>query len=220
MERKISMHAGIMDKYDPDKRIGLIVDEWGTWFEVEPGTNPGFLYQQNTMRDAMVAAIHLDIFNRHCDRVFMANIAQTVNVLQAIILTKDDKMVLTPTYHVFDLYQHHMDAKQLECAIEAEKTGTEKYALPGVTASASEKDGMITITLSNLSPDKAEEVEIMPGRSAAKATGRILQGKMDAYNDFGNAPLKTQTFDDFEIHDGILHVKMPPCAVAEIRLNL
>ena len=98
MDQLVTDHAAIMDKYDPDKRVGLIVDEWGTWFEVEPGTNPGFLYQQNTMRDAMVAALTLDIFNKHCDRVYMANIAQTVNVLQAIILTEDGKMVLTPTY--------------------------------------------------------------------------------------------------------------------------
>ena len=99
MEKRVSEHAEIMDKYDPDKRVGLIVDEWGTWFEVEPGTNPGFLYQQNTMRDAMVAAVTLDIFNKHCDRVFMANIAQTVNVLQAIILTEDGNknLCLRPT---------------------------------------------------------------------------------------------------------------------------
>ena len=220
MERKIKMHADIMDRYDPDKRIGLIVDEWGTWFEVEPGTNPGFLYQQNTMRDAMVAAVHLDIFNRHCDRVFMANIAQTVNVLQAIILTKDEKMVLTPTYHVFDLYQHHMDAKQLECVVEAEKTGTEKHVLPGITASASEKDGMITVTLANLSPDRTKEVEIAAGGKVTEAAGRILQGKMDAYNDFDRAPLKTETFGDFAMIDGGLRVKMPPCSVAEIRLGV
>ena len=220
MERKIQLHADIMDKYDPEKRVGLIVDEWGTWFEVEPGTNPGFLYQQNTMRDAMVAAVHLDLFNRHCDRVFMANIAQTVNVLQAIILTKDEKMVLTPTYYVFDLYQHHMDAKQLECMIEAEKLGTEDYSVPGITASASEKDGMITLTLSNLSPDRAEDVEIVPGIPAAEAAGRILLGKPDAYNDFDRAPLKAEPFNDFTFRDDILAVKMPACSVAEIRIRV
>ena len=99
-----------MDRYDPEKRVGLIVDEWGTWYDVEPGTNPGFLYQQNTMRDALVAAITLNIFNRHCDRVVMANLAQTVNVLQSVLLTEGDKVVLTPTYHVFDLYKAHQGA--------------------------------------------------------------------------------------------------------------
>ena len=219
IDRLVTMHSEIMDKYDPDKRVGMIVDEWGTWFEVEPGTNPGFLYQQNTMRDAMVAAVTLDIFNRHCDRVFMANIAQTVNVLQAIILTKEDKMVLTPTYYVFDLYKNHMDAKELGCEIEAEKLGTEKYSVPGVTASASEKDGYVTVTLSNLDPDKADEVVIsLPG--AGEVTGRILQGKMDAYNDFGNSPLKTETFSDFEVRGDEILVRMPACSVAEIRVKI
>jgi len=219
MERKINMHTEIMDKYDPEKRVGLIVDEWGTWFEVEPGTNPGFLYQQNTMRDAMVAAIHLDLFNRHCDRVFMANIAQTVNVLQAIILTQDEKMVLTPTYYVFDLYQHHMDAKELKCGIEAEQMGTEKHSMPGITASASEKDGTVTVTLSNLSPDRAQEV-VVAGVPAVKAEGRILQGRMDAYNDFDNAAISTKPFTDFEIRGGEITVRMPACAVAEIRISM
>ena len=220
MERKIQLHADIMDKYDPDKRIGLIVDEWGTWFEVEPGTNPGFLYQQNTMRDAMVASIHLDLFNRHCDRVFMANIAQTVNVLQAIILTKDEKMVLTPTYHVFSLYQHHMDAKELGCTIEAERLGTDQYRLPGITASASEKDGIITVTLSNINPDEAEDVGIEMKEAVSEATGRILQGKMDEFNDFDHAPLKVTAFDDFTIRNGMLNVRMPACSVAEIRISV
>ena len=219
MDELLRRHGAIMDQYDPEKRVGLIVDEWGTWFDVEEGTNPGFLYQQNTMRDAMVAAIHLDLFNRHCGRVFMANIAQTVNVLQAIILTQEEKMVLTPTYYVFDLYQHHMDAKELACGIEAETLGTEKHSLPGITASASEKDGIVTVTLSNLSPDKGEEVVISAGQPAGKVTGRILQGKMDAYNDFGNAPLKAEAFTDFEIRGGEIAVNMPPCAVAEIRIS-
>ena len=219
MDQLVTEHAAIMDKYDPDKRVGLIVDEWGTWFEVEPGTNPGFLYQQNTMRDAMVAAVTLDIFNKHCDRVYMANIAQTVNVLQAIILTEDGKMVLTPTYYVFDLYQHHMDAKELACDIEAATLGTEKFQVAGVTASASEKNGFVTVTLSNLDPDNGDEVVIrLPG--AAEVTGRILQGKMDAYNDFGNSPLKTEAFSDFDACGDEIRVRMPACSVAELRVKI
>ena len=220
MERKIGLHTEIMDKYDPYKRVGLIIDEWGNWFEVEPGTNPGFLYQQNTMRDAMVAAVHLDIFNRHCDRVFMANIAQTVNVLQAIILTEGEKMVLTPTYHVFDLYQHHMDAKELACAIETGKIGTAEHSVAGITASASEKDGIITLTLSNLSPDTAEEVTVDLKAAVKETKGRILQGRMDAYNDFDSAPLQVEDFSDIRAVDGGLLVKMPACSVAEIRIGL
>ena len=220
IERKLMMHAKIMDRYDPKKRVGLIIDEWGTWFQVEPDTNPGFLYQQNTMRDAMVAAVSLDIFNRHCDRVLMANIAQTVNVLQAIILTEGGRMVLTPTYHVFDLYKEHMDAKELDCFIEAGVLGNEKYRLQGISASASEKNGKITVTVTNLNPDAGEDVVIsLQGGEIGKASGRILAGRADAYNDFGKKPaVQIRKFKDFEVKDGELHVKMPPCAVAEIRL--
>jgi len=219
IERKLMMHAKIMDRYDPQKRVGLIIDEWGTWFQVEPDTNPGFLYQQNTMRDAMVASVSLDIFNRHCDRVCMANIAQTVNVLQAIILTEGDKMVLTPTYHVFDLYKGHMDAKELDCFVEAEKAGNQKFSLPCVSASASEKDGKVTVTLSNLNPGKAEKVILqLRNEKISGAEGRILQGKMNEYNDFGHSPLKIEQFSDFTIRGGELRVKMPACSVAEIRL--
>ncbi len=219
IDRKIGLHAAIMDRYDPEKRVGLIIDEWGTWFQVEPDTNPGFLYQQNTMRDAMVAAVSLDIFNKRCDRVHMANIAQTVNVLQAIILTEGDQMVLTPTYHVFDLYKEHMDAKELDCYVEVEQTGTEKYPMPSVTASASEKDGRITLTVSNLEPEKAQEITVsLNGEAIRGAEGRILTGKMDEYNDFGKNTLAVKAFSDFEVKDGALVIRMPACAVAEIRL--
>ena len=219
MERKIRLHAAVMDRYDPEKRIGLIMDEWGTWFQVEPDTNPGFLYQQNTMRDAMVAAVHFDLFARCCDRLFMANIAQTVNVLQAIILTEGDQMVLTPTYHVFDLYQDHMDARQLDCFIQSERIGTEKYGIGAISASASEKEGRITLTLSNLDPEKAREVDIsLRDEAIQQVSGRILTGAMDAWNDFGRSPLAVQPYTDFTVRDGRLKAKLPPCAVAELKL--
>ena len=126
MEELIYRHGAIMDQYDPEKKVGLIVDEWGTWFDVEVGTNPGFLYQQNTMRDALVAGINLNIFNKNCDRVKMANIAQIVNVLQSVILTEGEKMILTPTYHVFNMYKNHQDATLVESHIDTENIGVEE----------------------------------------------------------------------------------------------
>ena len=110
MEELVTKHEAIMDKYDPEKKIALVVDEWGGWYDVEPGTNPAFLFQQNTMRDAMLAGVTLNIFNNHCDRVRMANLAQMVNVLQAVILTNKEKIILTPTYHVMEMYNVHQDA--------------------------------------------------------------------------------------------------------------
>src|SRR5439155_22249597 len=113
MEDIINKHAAIMDKYDAAKKVGMIVDEWGNWFDPEPGTNPGFLYQQNTLRDALVAAINFDIFHQHCDRIPMTSVAQMINVLQAMILTDKEKMVLTPTYHAFEMYKVHQGATYL-----------------------------------------------------------------------------------------------------------
>lgn len=214
MEELVTRHSQIMDRYDPAKRVALIVDEWGNWFNVEPGTNPGFLYQQNTMRDAMVAAITLNVFMAHCDRVRMANLAQMVNVLQAIILTEGDKMVLTPTYHVFDLYKVHQNAKQVDCFVECGQVGENGFDLPQVIASASEKDGKITLTLANLSMDK-EAVADVAGVCLCKVQGRILQGEAGQYNDFDHAPLAVKPFDG--VKDG--QVTLPPCCVVELTIG-
>ena len=128
-------------------------------------------------------------------------------------------MVLTPTYHVFDLYKGHMDAKELDCFVEAEETGSDRFRMASVTASASEKDGRITLTLSNLEPEKAQEITVsLKGERISGAEGRILAGKMDEYNDFGSETLAVQPFTDFETRDGNLMIRMPACAVAEIRL--
>ena len=232
MEKLVTNHLAIMDRYDPAHKVGLIVDEWGGWYDVEPGTNPGFLYQQNTMRDAMIAAITLNIFNNHCDRVVMANLAQTVNVLQAVVLTEGDKMVLTPTYHVFDLYKAHQDARGLECYVDAEKVeGNFTYkeddpqpktpvSLEMLTASASEKDGVITLTAANLNPDEAKDVQVtIYGQKPGKVTARILQGEMNDYNDFDNAPLKPEAFTAFEAVDGGLVLHLPACCVVEVSIH-
>ena len=143
-----------MNKYDPAKNVALVIDEWGTWYDVEAGTNPGFLYQQNTLRDALVAGVSLNYFNKKADRIKMANLAQTVNVLQALILTKDEKIVLTPTYHVFEMYKVHQDATLLLFDITRQDfydyQGTK---LPALSISASrDKNGLIHITLVNIHP--------------------------------------------------------------------
>ena len=119
MDDLVTRHSAIMDRYDPQKKIGLIVDEWGAWYDVEPGTNPGFLYQQNTLRDALVAGVTLNIFNQHCDRVKMAAIAQLANVLQAMVLTDKEKMTVTPSYWVFEMYVPHHDATLLPSELQS-----------------------------------------------------------------------------------------------------
>jgi alpha-N-arabinofuranosidase len=187
IENVLKRHIAIMDQYDPDKRIGLMVDEWGAWWDVEPGTNPGFLYQQNTMQDAFVAAITLNIFNEHCDRVKMANLAQTVNVLQSLILTNGDKMILTPTYYVFDLYKVHQNATYLPSNLHSEDYQLGDKKIPALYASSSKaEDGTIHISLVNVNPDKAIELICdLRGGKFKKASGKILTApELNSHNTF------------------------------------
>ncbi len=189
MDELIRRHSEIMDKYDKEKRVALVVDEWGCWHEAKPGTNPGFLYQQNTLRDALVAGLTLNIFNNHADRVRIANLAQCVNVLQAVILTEGNKMVLTPTYHVFDMYKGHMGATLLDSQIASGVYQEENIILPMLNASSSIRDdGTITVTVCNINPDKDTELTINIDEETgkiAKASGLILTGdKMNVMNTF------------------------------------
>jgi alpha-N-arabinofuranosidase len=172
----ITKHKTIMDKYDPDKKVALVVDEWGTWYNVEPGTNPGFLFQQNTMRDAFVAALSLNYFNAKCDRIKMANIAQTVNVLQALIFTKEDKMVLTPTYHVFEMFKVHHDATLIPLDIDCGNYSYKNKELPALSASASkDKNGVLHVSLVNIDPKKSIDLNIdLKEISTKKVKARIL----------------------------------------------
>lgn len=222
MDELVTRHGAIIRRYDPDKRIGLIVDEWGTWYDVEPGTNPGFLYQQNTMRDALVAGINLNIFNKHSDIVVMANIAQTVNVLQAVILTEGEKMLLTPTYHVFDMYKEHQDAELVESYIETETIGMAKYTVPNLHESASvDADGKLHITLCNLSLNESCRIETeIIGKKAGNITGRILTGKMNDHNTF-DAPenVKPAVFDKMSVSQNGLTLEIPPVSVVSITIE-
>jgi alpha-N-arabinofuranosidase len=164
-----------------------VVDEWGTWYAVEPGTHPRFLYQQSTMRDAIVAATHFDIFNRNCDRVRMANIAQTVNVLQAMILTDKEKMLLTPSYHAFEMYAVHQDATMVPADIQSERYEHAGYSVPAVSASASvDADGRLHLSLSNANPSKDIPLKVfVRGLKAARVAGRVLQAPaMTTHNTF------------------------------------
>ncbi len=224
METLIQQHGAIMDKYDPKKVIGLIVDEWGTWYDVEPGTNPGFLYQQNTMRDALVASINLNIFNGHCDRVKMANIAQLVNVLQAVILTEGEKMILTPTYHVFDLYKNHMDGELVDSHMDTIQVGLEEqYMIPNLSQSVSQSvDGKLQLTINNASLTESYEVESIIAEATVKSVkGTILCNKMDAHNTF-EAPdtVKPAEFKDVTITNKGVIFTIPACSVLHLELEI
>jgi alpha-N-arabinofuranosidase len=219
----ITKQKVIMDRFDPAKVEGLVVDEWGTWYDVEPGTNPGFLYQQNTLRDALVASLTFDIFNKNCDRVKMANIAQTVNVLQAVILTKDDQIVLTPTYYAFKMYKVHQDATLLPIDLTCEKYDYDDDSIPSLSASASRSaDGLIHITMSNLNPNKEIRVtcELRGIDNPSFKRGEIITGKqINSYNDFGKAEeVKIEEFKSVKINNNVLTINLPAKSIVLVEL--
>lgn len=223
MDELIRRHGAIMDVYDPEKKIGMIVDEWGTWYTVEPGTNPGFLYQQNTIRDALVAAITLNIFNKHSDRVKMANLAQIVNVLQSVILTDGDKMIKTPTYHVFNMYKYHQDSMLLDSAIETEKIGVdETWQVPNLSESVSlDKDGVMHMTVANLSTDTSYPVDVdLGGFCWENVSAQILTGDIHDMNTF-EAPdtVHIKDFNGVEKTGNGLSFTLPAASVLHVAVK-
>jgi alpha-L-arabinofuranosidase len=223
MDELINKHSAIMDKYDPQKKLALVVDEWGGWYDVEPGTNPGFLYQQNTMRDAMIAGATLNIFNNHADRVRMANLAQTINVLQAVILTNKEKIVLTPTYHVMEMYKVHQDATLLPIDITTEDYDLGNEKLPALSASASKDSaGLIHISITNINADKAESVSIsIEGAKFKNVSGRILtSAKLQDHNTFDDPEkIKPRAFTETSLKDNVISLRIPPFSVIVLELK-
>jgi len=224
MEELIKRHGAIMDQYDPEKKIGMIIDEWGTWYDVEPGTNPGFLYQQNTMRDALVAGINLNLFNKNCDRVKMANIAQMVNVLQAVILTEGDKMVKTPTWHAFNLYKEHQDAQLVESYVETKQVGVcEDCMIPDLTESVSmDKSGKLHMTMTNASLTDNTEIEAIFAESPVKSVkGTILTGDMKAHNTFESPDeVHTAVFGAVTAKDNRVSFTIPAHSVLRLEIEI
>ncbi|TRY19709.1 alpha-N-arabinofuranosidase [Tessaracoccus rhinocerotis] len=226
VDELLTRHGNVMDVYDPSKRIGLVLDEWGTWFAVEPGTNPGFLYQQNTIRDALVASVHFDSFHRHADRLVMANIAQTVNVLQAVLLTDGDTLIKTPTYHVFEMNKGHQDAQLLQLswiggALPTRTVGNRE--IPLVSGSASTTAGRALISLSNLDLEASHEVIVdLRGHRVTDVAGRILTaGAVHAHNTADQPDaVVPRSFDVANVTDGRLAIELPAHSLVTLELTL
>lgn len=225
----INKHYQIMDKYDPDKKIDMILDEWGTWWNVEPGTNPGHLYQQNTMRDAMVAAVSLNTFHKYADRLKMSNIAQIANVLQSMVLTEGDKMILTPTYHVFKMYVPHqggnfipLDYSSPMKEVESERDEFKRF-VPMVSATATEKDGVVTLSLANTSLEDKAKISIpLSSLNVNKIKdGSILKSdKISDYNTFENPEnVKPVKFEGAKIKKDTLEIDLPSASIVTLSLN-
>jgi alpha-N-arabinofuranosidase len=224
MEENLKQQIAIMEKYDTAKRIAIIADEWGNWHDAEPGTNPAFLYQQNTLRDALSAGIYLNIFNNHCDRVKMANLAQTVNVLQAVVLTQGDKMVKTPTFYVFKMYNVHHDALLLPTEVSCEKYTFEDKEMPALSVSASKNaDDEINITIVNVNPNKAVTTSILTDTNESlnvRDASIITAETMNAYNDFNHDEnVNLKQFSDYETKNDELYVSIPAKSIIQLTIT-
>ena len=225
MDKIVQGHKTRMDKFDPEKRVALAVDEWGVWTDPLPGTEPGFLQQQNSIRDALIASATLDILNKHSDRVRIANIAQTVNVLQAMILTDGDQMIKTPTYHVFDMYKVHYDTKLLASSLQSSSYFFNGEEIPAISSTVSKNSrGVIHVTMTNLHATEPQEVAItIHGQEISRAgNGSMLTaGEVDAINTFDNPNrVSPAPYEAYTLLDGNnLTLQLPPKSVIVLRLE-
>ncbi len=221
MDEFITRNSKVLDKYDPDKKVGLIVDEWGGWYNEDASGN-GLLYQQNTIRDAMIAGMTLNIFNNHADRVHMANLAQTVNVLQAVILTKGEQMILTPTYHVMNMYKVHQNATLVPAEV-SNMTNLTEGQIPAVSVSASlDAMGKMHISLTNIDDQNSQPVKMaINGFKMKNVTGEILTSdQVQDHNTFENpTKVEPRDFSDIKVRNGNLEVNLPPVSVLVLELK-
>src|SRR5262249_5945160 len=219
----IQKHSAIMDKYDPQKRVGLMVDEWGTWYDSEPGRDMGALFQQNTLRDAIVAGVNLNIFQKHGDRVRMANIAQMVNVLQAMVLTDKEKMALTPTYYVFKMYRVHQGATMIPVDLSAPEYKLGDVAIPSLSASASrDAEGRLHISIVNLDPNRDAEISTTLWGGALKSvSGEVLTAPaMNAMNTFDQPnAVKPAPFSGYKLQGSELTLNIPGKSIVVLELK-
>ncbi|MDO4823295.1 MAG: alpha-L-arabinofuranosidase C-terminal domain-containing protein [Bacteroidales bacterium] len=233
IEEVIKKQIAIMDQYDPKGKVDLLVDEWGTWWDEEPGSIRGHLYQQNTMRDAMVAAFSLNVFHQYTKRIKMTNIAQIANVLQSMVLTKDDKMVLTPTYHVFKMYTENMGATNIPLKVSCDQfiaeneryktDGTPNRVSPYISASASKKsDGTVTINLANADLANSNKVTIDVSGIQGKVTNATIltSANVSDHNTFDNPnKVSTKEFKNAKISNGKLVVDMPKMSIVVLQIK-
>lgn len=221
MDDILARHTAMMDKYDPSKRVGLMVDEWGIWTDSEPGETA--LYQQNSMRDALIASTTFDIFHKYSERVQMANIAQVVNVLQSMILTRGDKMVLTPTYYVFQMYSHHQGATYIPVSLKSESYSFGNDTIPAISGTASEKDGKVSVNLSNTNPHKSIKVtvDLSSGRVKKVTEASVLTAPaFNSVNTFENPDVvSSKSFTKYKLSKGVLEVVMPPMAIVSLAVE-
>jgi alpha-N-arabinofuranosidase len=222
MDDMIRKHTAIMDKYDPQKKVALVVDEWGGWYAPLPGSNPGFLVQQNSLRDAILAALNLNIFARHADRVRMANIAQMINVLQAMIMTDKEKMVLTPTYYAYKMYVPFQDSTLVPLTFEAGTYSRGNTTLPRVDAiAAKDAAGKLWLEITNVDPGEPVEVAVnLLGFTAKAVSGQTLTApKVDSVNTFDAPNMVVPKPISATVQDGKLTLRLQPKSITVVSVE-
>ncbi len=223
METLLDGHSAIMDRYDPERSVALVVDEWGIWTDVIPETNPGFLYQQNSMRDALIAGINLNLFNNHSERVRMANLAQAINVLQSLVLTDNEKMILTPTYYIFKMYKVHHDANWLQSTVTCSDYAFGDKTIPSISVSSSkDANGKVHVSITNIDPHNAISTSVfLNGIDVANASGQIItSSNYTDCNTFDNPnKIGIKPFNDFKVSKGSIVLNMPPLSVITIEIE-
>ncbi len=217
MKELVRTHSAIMDKYDPEKKIALVVDEWGAWLAPTEGSKEGFLEQQNSQRDAIIAALNINIFARNAARVRMANIAQMVNVLQAMIFTDGEKMLLTPTYHVFRMYVPFQDATYVPVEFDAGEYVYGETSLPRVDAiAAKDKNGKVWLSVTNIDANRPVNIEI-PAQGAKRLAGEILTSpKIDSVNTFASPKVVSPKRLTAAASKGKIVLELPPHSIAVV----
>ncbi len=220
MEDMLRQHSATMDKYDPQKKISLVVDEWGSWLAPTPGSPVGFLEQQNSQRDAIIAALNINMFARHGDRVRMANIAQMVNVLQAMILTDKDRMILTPTYHVFKMYVPFQDATFIPVSMNPQTFQSGEVTLPRIDAvAARSKSGQLWLAITNLDPNRSAHIEIISPAIKSAAGDILSSSKIDSINTFEYATVVSPKPIAGRVSGHAVTLTLTPHSVAVVALG-
>ncbi|WP_293974277.1 alpha-L-arabinofuranosidase C-terminal domain-containing protein [Sphingomonas sp.] len=218
----ITRHAAIMDRYDPDKKIALAVDEWGAWFQSEKDA-PSNLYLESTLRDAVIAGLSLNIFNRHADRVRMANLAQMVNVIQSLVLTRGKEMVVTPTWHVFDLYKVHQGATQIPVDVATADYVEGDIRMPQVSVSASrDETGAVHLSIVNLDPEHAAPISATLVGAAGKSVSAqaLTAAAIDTKVEFGAAdPFVPKPIDGARLDGSTLSILVPARSVSMVTIR-
>jgi alpha-N-arabinofuranosidase len=222
MDDLIAQHEAIMDRYDPQRKLILAVDEWGAWYAPAEGTNPGFLVQQNSLRDAVLAALNLNIFARHAQRVRMANIAQMINVLQGMILTDNEKMLLTPTYHVFRMYVPFQDATFLPVHLDQGRWSSGSIHLPRLDAiAAKDAAGRLLVSVTNIDPARPAAIDLaVAGVSPKSVSAQTLTAdRVDSINTFDVPDAVAPKSLAATLEAGHLRATLPPKSVSVFILS-